>query len=483
MPSVKKDMIHGVFWSAVEKYSSTIVSILISMILARLLSPDEYGVVAIATVVIAFLQIFCTMGIGPAIIQRNDLGQNDLNNIFIFSLLLGFSLAALLFLSSGLIARFYENNALISVCHILSIVLFFSAANMVPNALMAKNKRFKQIAQRTLILQIVSGFIAILAAVKGAGVYALLVAPVVTAIGIFIFNWRYYPLKCPEKVSLNPLKSIFSYSFYQLSFEIVNYFSRNLDKLIIGKRISAEGLGYYEKSYALMQLPLNNVTSVINPVMQPILSVLQDDMEEMSDKYNKIIKIISSISFPLGIILFFCAADIIVVMFGNQWTPSINVFKIMALSIPTQIILSTSGAIWQSCNATKYLFWVGLVNSSIVVLGFIFAVILRGTIESVGMAWTLASYITFMNTYLIMYKKVLKSPVKSMFKLLLNPIGNGLILCVVYYLYRMLPIAMPPLVNLIIELVVGVSISIIYLKYTGRYDVIELLNNKSKNNI
>lgn len=481
MSDIKQEMVHGVFWSAVEKYSSTLVSIIISMILARLLTPDEYGVVAIAYVIIAFLQIFCTMGIGPAIIQRNDLEKDDINNIFTFSLILGFVLALILYLSSGLIADYYENEALINVCHILSIVLFFSAANMVPNALMAKHKRFKEIAQRTLILQLISSVLAIIAAYKGAGVYALLISPVLTAIGIFIFNWRFYPMGLPKVPSLEPLKRIFSYSFYQLAFEIINYFSRNLDKLIIGKKLSSSDLGYYDKSYTLMQLPLNNVTAVINPVLQPILSVLQDDMSEMAEKYNKIIRIVSTISFPIGIILFFSAADVILVMFGDQWVNSIPVFKILALSIPTQMILSTSGAIWQSCNATKYLFWIGFVNSCIVIAGFIISVNIWGTIESVGCAWTLASYITFTNTYFIMYKRVLHSSIWLMLKQLINPFLNAIVLVVVYIIYSLLPLKFPCLLNLVIELALGALITLTYLHITGRFNVISFAKNKLNN--
>ena len=480
MSDIKQEMVHGVFWSAVEKYSSTIVSIIISVILARLLTPDEYGIVAIAYVIIAFLKIFCTMGIGPAIIQRNDLKKDDINNIFAFSLILGLVLALILFFTSGLIAGYYENEALVNVCHILSIVLFFSAANMVPNALMAKYKRFKEIAQRTLLLQLISSIIAVIAAYKGAGVYALLVPPVFTAIGIFIFNWRFYPIGLPKVPSYEPLKRIFSYSFYQLAFEIINYFSRNLDKLIIGKKLSSSDLGYYDKSYTLMQLPLNNVTAVINPVLQPILSVLQDDMEEMAEKYNKIIRIVSTISFPIGIILFFSAADVILVMFGDQWVNSIPVFKILALSIPTQIILSTSGAIWQSCNATKYLFWVGFVNSCIVIAGFIISVNIWGTIESVGCAWTLASYVTFTNTYFIMYKRILHSPIQLMLKQLINPFVNAIILVVVYVLYGLIQLDIPRLLNLIIELSIGLIITLAFLHITGRFNIIAFAKNKLK---
>ena len=111
MSSVKKELINGFVWSAVEKYSSLLLNIGISMVLARLLSPQEYGVVSIATVLISFLSIFATMGIGPAIIQRKDLTQSDLDNIFTFSLLIGLVLSVLLFVSANVVADYYKEDS------------------------------------------------------------------------------------------------------------------------------------------------------------------------------------------------------------------------------------------------------------------------------------------------------------------------------------------------------------------------------------
>ena len=179
MSQIRRDLIRGVFWSAIEKYSIFLVNLIVSMVLARLLNPEEFGVVAIATVIILFLSIFSTMGIGPAIIQRRDLDQEDYDNIFTFSAMMGVFLAILFFVLSWPIASFYGNSLLIPICQLLSINVLFSSLNMVPAALMAKHKRFKEMARWTFCIQVVVGFLAVFAAYCEKGVFSLLISPII----------------------------------------------------------------------------------------------------------------------------------------------------------------------------------------------------------------------------------------------------------------------------------------------------------------
>ena len=409
MPSIKQEMLHGVFWSAIEKYSGIVVSLIVSAVLARLISPEDFGTVAIVTVIINFFSIFATMGIFPAIIQRNDLTQKDLDSIFTYSILGGLCLS--------------------SLSQILSVNIFFASLNLVPNALMAKNKRFRQIAQRTLSLQVFSGIISIIAAHSGFGIYSLLISPIVTSIGMFLFNIHYYPCHVDFTFDLSPLKKIFSYSSYQFLFEFINYFSRNADKLIIGKYLNMGALGYYDKSYRLMMLPLQNVTSVINPVIQPVLSSLQDDKSELAKKYNKIIQCIAAISFPLAVFLFFAAYEIINIVYGDNWNPAVPVFKILTISLPLQMILSSSGAIFQTANSTDLMFFTGIRNTFVTLSGFLIAICVFNTIEAVAWSWDISLAINFILTYHTMYRKVFHIRIWSMIRKLSIPLYSALLLC------------------------------------------------------
>ena len=479
MASLKKEMGKGVFWSAIQKYSSMFISIAVTMVLARIFTPEQFGVIAISTVLINFLSIFSTMGIGPAIIQRKDLDIEDYNNIFSFTLIVGLVLSLLFFCLAKPIARFYNDDDLIPICRILTISLFFASVNMVPNALMSKNKRFKELAIRTFILSVISGVFSIIAALLGFGIYSLLITPVINSIGIFLFNRRFYPVIISRNFSLSPIKKIYSYSVYQFSFEISNFFANNLDKLLIGKLISSADLGYYDKSHHLMKLPTSMLTSVVSPVIQPFMSEHQDNMKQISDSHNAIVKIISTFSFPVAAILFFTGPEIIEVFFGKGWERAIPCFQIFCLSLPTQMILSTSGAFWQSTNSTKLLFEVGLLNTVLTLGGYIISSFLFGSIEAVAFSFVFSCVIAFFITYWLMYKTVFNVSLGDMLILLINPLVNVLLLVVAYLFIN--KIHGNVFVLFVIKIVIGIVITLLFVQVSGRYDMRNFFVSLNKN--
>ena len=184
--NIKQQLFSGVFYTAIAKYSGIIISLVVAGILARLLSPDDFGIVAIATVIISFFAIFTDMGLSPAIIQNKTLTQDDLTNIYSFTFWTGIAVALLFFIASWPISAYYDSPILRTLCQLLSINLFFASVNIVPGALFYKNKEFKFIAIRSFVIQITAGTGAVIAALSGAGLYALLITPIVSSILIYI---------------------------------------------------------------------------------------------------------------------------------------------------------------------------------------------------------------------------------------------------------------------------------------------------------
>ena len=273
--NLKSQLFSGVFYTALAKYSGVVISLVVAGVLARLLSPDEFGIVAIATVIIAFFNLFTDMGVSPAIVQHKTLTREELSDIFSFTVWTGIGISVLFFAASWLIADYYNSDILRTLCQLLSVNLFFASATIVPGALFYRNKEFKFIAVRSFVIQISAGAAAVTAALCGAGLYALIINPIVSSILIFAISYQRYPQRLRLTLGLTVLRKIFSYSAYQFLFNVINYFSRNLDKLLIGKYMGMSDLGYYEKSYRLMMLPLQNITQVITPVMHPIFSDFQ----------------------------------------------------------------------------------------------------------------------------------------------------------------------------------------------------------------
>lgn len=406
--SIKKEVTKGVFWIAIAKYSGIVIQIIITAILARLISPAAFGTIAVAIVILQFLNIISDIGIGPAVIQYKQLNKAHLDNLFTLTIYIGLFLSFILYTSSNLISLYYGDEVLCSICQMMSLVVFFHSLNVVPNALMRKDKRFRTIALRTLFFQIFSGCIAVWGAFHGWGIYALLVSPILTAIGVFCVNYYNYPLHYVLSMKKEAISMVSSFSIFQFAFSFFNYFSRNLDKLIIGKYFSLTQLGYYDKSYHLMLLPVQNITFVIEPVLHPILSNLQNNKRELGLKNLKLAELMSYISFPIGLSLFFCGGELIKIIYGNQWDAAIPVFKILALSLPLQMIMSTSGAIYQAAGRTNYMFYNGIINTIVTVTGFLIAAIWGKTIEMMAWAWVLTLLFNFINSYWIMYHFALK---------------------------------------------------------------------------
>ena len=299
--NLKSQLFSGVFYTALAKYSGVVISLVVAGVLARLLSPDDFGIVAIATVIIAFFNLFTDMGVSPAIVQHKTLTREELSDIFSFTVWTGIGISALFFAASWLIAGYYNSDILRTLCQLLSVNLFFASATIVPGALFYRNKEFKFIAVRSFVIQISAGAAAVTAALCGAGLYALIINPIVSSILIFAISYQRYPQRLRLTLGLTVLRKIFSYSAYQFLFNVINYFSRNLDKLLIGKYMGMSDLGYYEKSYRLMMLPLQNITQVITPVMHPIFSDFQDDKGKLATSYERILRFLAFIGLPLSV--------------------------------------------------------------------------------------------------------------------------------------------------------------------------------------
>lgn len=398
------------------------MSLVVAGVLARLIPPEEFGVIAIATVIISFFSIFTDMGVSPAIVQNKELTQRDLSGIFSFTIWSGIAIAALFFAASWPIAEYYDRPILRTLCQILSINLLFASANIVPNALISKNKEFKFIALRSFSIQLVGGVASVIAAFCGAGLYALIINPILSSMLLFAVSIRRYPQQLRLTWGGEAIHKIFSYSAYQFLFNIINYFSRNLDKLLIGKYMGMAPLGYYEKSYRLMMLPLQNITYVITPVMHPIFSDYQNDPERLCSSYERIVRLLAFLGFPLSVLLLFTAKEITLVVFGQQWLPSVDVFQILSLSVGLQIILSSSGSIFQASGDTRSLFICGLFSSAFNVGGILLGIFYFETLTAVAWCICAASAANFAQCYWLMYRATFKRSMLPFVRQLLSPL-------------------------------------------------------------
>ena len=481
--NIKHQLFSGVFYTALAKYCGIIISLIVAGVLARLLSPDDFGIVAVATVIIAFFNLLTDMGVSPAIIQHKSLTKDDLSDIFSFTVWTGIGLSALFFAASWIIADYYESEILRTLCQLLSVNLFFASATIVPGALFYRNKEFKFIAIRSFVIQISAGVAAITAALCGAGLYALIINPIVSSVLIFVISFQRYPQRLRFTLGLTILRKIFSYSAYQFLFNVINYFSRNLDKLLIGKYMNMSDLGYYEKSYRLMMLPLQNITQVITPVMHPIFSDFQNDKGKLLSSYERIVRFLAFIGLPLSVLLFFTAEEVTLIIFGNQWMPSVPVFRILSLSVGIQIILSSSGSIFQAAGDTRSLFVCGVFSSAFNVAGILLGIFHFGTLTAVASCIVVTFTINFIQCYWQMYRVTFRQSARLFIRQLISPLVVSILIAIILIPMQYTLEGMNIFVTIIAKGIVSFIIFGIYIQMTHEYDIIGKVRSLRKKSL
>lgn len=466
--------------NAASKYTSILFSLVFAMILARILTPEDYGIVAVTTVFTNFFNIFADMGISAGIIQYKKLTRDDNASIFTLTLLLGLILGGAFGGFSFFIADFYRSDVYIPIGFMLAFTLLGSTLNIVPEALLLKDKRFVMLAKRNIIIPFATSLMTIGLAYCGWKYYALVMQSILQIWLTFAVNYytthRDYGLYLYRGLTWHGMRQIFGYSLYQFLFGFINYFARNLDNLLIGRVWGAAALGYYDKAYKLMCYPNNSLTHVITPVLQPILSDYQDDKRYIYEKYVKLLKFLSLVGVFLSIYCYFSASDIIAFMFGPQWGESVPYFEMLALAVWSQLQLTSTGSIFQSAGSTKKLFISGTINTVITATAII-AGILSGSLWEVARNVMLAFNIEFFISMYMLIHQCLKQPYWTFLRNFLPEIAMALSL---YAVGTMVNFYLPSQVvlSLLLRFVVFAAFFAVLCRVFHQFDYLRILRRR-----
>jgi teichuronic acid exporter len=454
MSSIKKSIGTGIFYTALAKYSNIVISIIVTAVLARLLTPPEYGIVAIVMVFITFFTYLADFGIGPALIQNKDLEKEDIESIFSVSIMIALTLSLLFYLSAGLISRFYANPELLNIARWLSLSVLIFTINVVPSALNKKELKFKQLGIISVVVQVVSGIIAIILALFGFSYYALIFRAIIS--GLFLFFGSYYlnPVKLAFHIRWQSILKIWRFSTYQFLFNFINYFARNTDNLLIGKFFGSAMLGYYDKAFSLMLMPVQNLTHVITPVLHPVLSDYQDRKDKIYNSFITLTRILTTIGFPLSVLLYFTGEEVIYLFYGSQWTQSVPVFQVLAIIIGLEILLSSTGSFFQSANRADLLFLSGVITSTLIVLGVIYGIFIAKSLLGVAVGIVVARVLNFFVSVYLLIKKTLGSPVSKFFMELGSPFFISLVVLLANLMFRQVTIE-----NIYLSLILKLAVS------------------------
>lgn len=328
----KKSVVSSLFWKFLERGGSQSIQFIVQIILARLLSPKEFGTIAIVIVFIDLAQVFVQGGFNTALIQKKDSDKLDFSSIFYLSLIISLLSYILIYVCSPFVAEYYNDPNLVSVLRTLALILFPGALNSVQNAYVSKNMLFKVLFKCSLIATVISGILGILAANIGFGVWSLVIQQltfhIVNSIVLWItVKWR------PELIfSFERVKQLFSFGSRVLLANFVYRFYINLRVLIIGRVYTPTDLAFYQRGEQIPRVMVNNIDGSIQSVILPTLAGIQDDILRVKNTVKRTVSISSYIIFPIMIGIFVVAKPLVILLLTEKWIAAVPFLQIFCLT-------------------------------------------------------------------------------------------------------------------------------------------------------
>ena len=323
MTNIKQKVIRGVAWALIERISVQVVHFLVTMVLARLLTPEDYGTVALLTIFTSIGGAIVISGLGNALIQKKNVSELDFNSVFYFSLALGFIVYFILFSIAPVISEFYGIPALKPIMRVISIGLICNSINSVQNAELNRKMLFHLSFRISLISTISSAIVGLSFALAGFGVWALVWSQVVSAIAGVVAKWFIIAWRPKLQFSFKALKPLFSYGWKMLVSGLLDTTYNNLYGLLIGKWYSSSALAFVNKGRQLPELLMNNINGTLSTVAFPALSQMQDRRDRVRDSMRKMIRVSTFVVFPVLTILAVLSPQIIRFFYGDQWEPAV----------------------------------------------------------------------------------------------------------------------------------------------------------------
>lgn len=323
MSALKQKTINGLFWSAIDSIAGQGILFIVGIILARLLSPREFGLVGMITVFIAISESFINSGFNSALIRKKDCTNIDYSTVFYFNLISGLAFFVILFFSAGSISRFFKEPELQSIIQVLGLVLIIDSLTIIQRTILNKRIDFKLQTRISVIAAIGAGSLAIFMAFNNYGVWSLVALRLSQQFITSLLLWIWNKWKPIAVFSLSSFKELFGFGSKLLASGLIETIYRNVYFLIIGKYFSANDLGYYTRADNFKNLPSQNLNGIISRVSYPVLASIQDDIERLKIYYKKLIRSTMFITFILMLGMAAVAEPMIITLIGEKWRPSI----------------------------------------------------------------------------------------------------------------------------------------------------------------
>lgn len=328
---LKKKTFTGFLWLILASSSQTVLQVLVLSILARLITPEEFGVVSIAIIFLGFSKTFSQLGMGAAIVQKQKITNAHIRTAYTTSLFIGAVFCILTVIFSENIASYFNMPQLSRVLKFVSCIFIIDSFISISQSLLQRNMKMKHFALTDLISYLISfGFLGVALAYLGYGLYALVYAYILQAVLRAIMVSYLEPHSILPFFSKKSFKDLVFFGGGHTLAKIANYFAGEADKLVVGKMINADALGYYSRAYQLMVAPVRLIGQSLNIVLFPALSSVQTDIERVKKAYYKSTQLVAYASLIISSILFVNAREMVLILLGENWLEVIIPFQILA---------------------------------------------------------------------------------------------------------------------------------------------------------
>ena len=324
----KSKILSALFWKLMERGGTQGIQFIVQIILARLLSPEEYGIIAIVMVFVLLANVFVESGFNTALIQKKDVDEVDFSSVLYLSIGAATILYIIIFFTAPSVANFYNQPILVQVLRVLSITLFIGAFNSIQNAFVARNMLFKKLFASSLVAVVISGIFGVIAAYNGLGVWALVLQQLTGQLAVVIILWFTVKWRPHLTFSIERIKTLFSYGSKLLASGLLDTLYRNLSTIIIGKMYTPSMLGYYNRGQQFPQLIVSNINGSIQSVMLPALSAHQDNRSRVKEMMRRAIVSSSFLIFPMMVGMAVVAEPLVKIVLTEKWLSAVPFLQI-----------------------------------------------------------------------------------------------------------------------------------------------------------
>ncbi len=449
----KAKIVTNFIWRFSERVGAQVVGLLVSFILARLLEPTVYGTIALVNVFLTILQVFVDSGLGTALIQKKEADQVDFSSVFYFNILMSIVIYIALFFAAPLIADFYDNQEMIAIIRVVSVIVLISGVRGIQQAYVSRTGEFKKFFVSTLIATLLSAVIGIYMAYNGFGVWALVAQSISSAAIGTVILWVTVKWRPTLQFSFERLKGLLGYGWKILGSSLIISIYANLRQLLIGKIYTTEDLAYYNKGNEIPNKIVPNIEASVTSVLLPAVSQQQDDLNSVKETTRKTVKTMSFAMWPMMLGMAACAENLIELLLTEKWLPSVSYLQVFCVEA---VIWPISSVYYNSINAigrSDINLKIQLVVRSVGIV-ILFLAIKQGVffiaLTSLIVSLLEFSIVSMINRKLISYK--LKEQVRDIVPSMLLALAMGaVVLGVGYFNFS-------NLVSLVLQVAVGVAV-------------------------